>query len=96
MAFDERTLTLEVIEDILRMEEGELKLVLRGLSPLIAFVGDDDGEYLTGNVISNVGRPYFLHASFENYLRDSSRSGPFYVDLHEYEHMVTITPGRRQ
>jgi hypothetical protein len=56
-----------VIADILEMKEGELKLVLRGLSSLIAFEGDENGEYLTGKIVSNVGRPYFLHASFGDY-----------------------------
>jgi hypothetical protein len=40
MTFDDDYLTPEVIEDILEMEEGEVKLILRGLSSLIAFKGD--------------------------------------------------------
>jgi hypothetical protein len=59
LAFEDDNLTPEVIEDILGMEEGELKLVLRGLSSLIAFEGDKNGEYLSGNVVSYVWRPYF-------------------------------------
>jgi NACHT domain len=90
MAFDEHTLTPEVIEDILGMEEGELKLVLRGLSSVIAFVRDENGEYLTGKVIPDVGRPYFVHASFGDFLGDSSRSGPFYIDQQTYKHQGTI------
>ena len=71
----------EVIEDILGMEEGELKLVLRGLSSLM----DGNGEGLNEEVI-----PHFAHASFRDYLFNSSRSGPFHVNLQEYENQVTI------
>jgi hypothetical protein len=90
VAFTKGDLTPVVIEDILEMEEGEVKLVLQGLSSLIAFEGDENGEYLTGNIVSNVGRPYFLHASFGDFLRDSSRSGPFYVDKQLYKNQGTI------
>ena len=68
----------EVVEDILGMEEGELKLVLRGLSSLM-----EDG--VASNII-----PCFAHASFRDYLFDSSRSGPFHVNLEEYENQFTI------
>ena len=73
----------EVIEDILGMEEGELKLVLRGLSSLM----DENGKYLDkGSYVI----PHFAHASFRDYLFDSSRSGPFHVNRQEYENQVTI------
>ena len=75
----------EVIEDILGMEEGELKLVLSGLSSLM----DGNGERLHEGLISDV-IPYFAHASFHDYLFDSSRSGPFHVNLQEYESQVVI------
>ena len=75
----------EVNEDILGMEEGELKLVLSGLSSLM----DGNGEYLHEGVISYV-IPHFAHASFRDYLFDSSRSGPFHVNLKEYENQVII------
>ena len=75
----------EVIEDILGMEEGELKLVLSGLSSLM----DGNGERLHEGVISYV-IPHFAHASFRDYLFDSSRSGPFHVNLKEYENQVII------
>ena len=75
----------EVIEDILGMEEGELKLVLSGLSSLM----DGNGEYLHEGVISYV-IPHFAHASFRDYLFDSSRSGPFYVNRQEYEAQFII------
>ena len=70
-----------VIEDILGMEEGELKLVLRGLSSLM----DEDGGSLDNELI-----PHFAHASFRDYLFNSSRSGPFHVNRHEYENQATI------
>jgi len=81
----------EVIEDILGMEEGELKLVLRGLSSLM----DGDGEALikgaTGiSYVIPYVIPPFAHASFRDYLFNSSRSGPFHVDQQEYENQFTI------
>jgi NACHT domain len=90
VAFTRGDLTPVVIEDIFEMEEGELKLVLRGLSSLIAFKGDKNGEYLTGSIVSNVGRPYFLHASFGDFLEDSTRSGPFHVDKQVHKNQGTI------
>jgi hypothetical protein len=87
----------EVIEDILGMEEGELKLVLCGLSSLMKDENNEDnendgndgnGECLSKGVISYV--PRFAHASFRDYLFDSSRSGPFHVNRQEYENQVTI------
>ena len=71
----------EAMEDIFGMEEGELKLVLRGLSSLME--DEDDGN--SGDVI-----PGFAHASFGDYLFDSSRSGPFHVNRQEYENQLTI------
>ena len=75
----------EVIEDILGMEEGELKLVLSGLLSLM----DGNGERLHKGVISYV-IPHFAHASFLDYLLDSSRSGPFHVNLKEYENQIIL------
>ena len=74
-----------MIEDILGMEEGELKLVLSGLSSLM----DGNGERLQEGVITYV-IPNFAHASFRDYLFDSSRSGPFHVNLKEYENQIVI------
>jgi hypothetical protein len=79
----------EVIEDILGMEEGQLKLVLRGLSSLMKDDNDKNGMYLNNGLLRNV-IPHFAHASFRDYLFDSSRSGPFYVDLQEYRNQLTI------
>ena len=75
----------EVIEDILGMEEGELRLVLSGLSSLM----DGNGERMGGGVISYV-IPHFAHASFLDYLINSSRSGPFHVNRQEYGNQVII------
>jgi NACHT domain len=76
----------EVIEDILEMEEGELKLVLCGLSSLME---DENGKSLNKEVTSYV-IPHFVHASFSDYLLDSSRSGLFHVDQQEYGNQITI------
>jgi NACHT domain len=78
IVFEEKNLP-EAIEDILGMEEGELKLVLRGLSSLMEDENDD---------LHSI--PRFAHASFGDYLLDSSRSGPFHVNLLEYDNQVTI------
>ena len=75
----------EVIEDILGMEGGGLKLVLRGLSSLMG----ENGEFLN-NGLTSYTIPPFAHASFLDYLFDSSRSGPFHVDQQEYKNQVTI------
>ena len=73
----------EVIEDILGMEEGELRLLLRGLSSLMDEKGEslNEGPYVI---------PRFAHASFSDYLLNSSRSGPFHVNRQKYESQVTI------
>jgi hypothetical protein len=81
---------LEVIEDILGMEEGELKLVLRGLSSLMENENDENkenGECLNKGV---KGVIRFAHSSFNDYLFNSSRSGPFHVNQQEYENQLTI------
>ena len=76
----------EVMENIFGMEEGELKLVLRGLSSLMKDYNDENKHTgATSYVI-----PHFAHASFGDYLFDSSRSGPFHVNRQEYENHVTI------
>ena len=87
IAFDKKK-TPEMIEDILRMERGELKLVLRGLSSLMKEENDEIGERLNEGIISYV--PHFAHASFNDYLFDSSRSGSFHVNRQEYENHITI------
>ena len=76
----------EAIEDIFGMEEGELKQVLRGLSSLTK---DEIGESLNKGVNSYV-IPHFAHASFHDYLSNSSRSGIYHVNRQEYENQVII------
>ena len=88
VVFDENHLP-EMIEDILGMEEGELNLALRGLSSLMEDRNDVNGKGLNNGVISYV-IPHFAHASFRDYLFNSSRSGPFHVNLQEYKNRVTI------
>jgi hypothetical protein len=88
IAFDQKDLP-EVIEDILAMEEGQLKLVLHGLSSLMKNENDEKGERFDKGVIPYV-IPHFAHASFSDYLFDSSRSGPFHVNRQEYENQVAI------
>ena len=83
IAVDNRWLP-EVIKDILGMEEGELKLVLRGLSSLM----DENGCFDKEGVMLFI--PYFAHASFSDYLFNPSRSGSFHVNRQEYENQVTI------
>jgi hypothetical protein len=78
----------QVIEDILEMEEGELKLVLHGLSSLMEDENEDD-ECSNERFISYV-IPHFAHASFSDYLLNPSRSGRFYINRQEYENQVTI------
>ena len=70
----------EVFEDIFGMEEGELELVLCGLSSLM----DDENGKKKKYVI-----PDLTHASFSDYLFDSSRSGPFHVNQDEYNSQFT-------
>ena len=79
----------EVMEDVFGMEEGELKLVLRGLSSLMKDEDDNDWDFLNSWAPSYV-IPHFAHASFSDYLLDSSRSGPFHVNQQEYENQLTI------
>ena len=76
----------EVIGDILGMEEGKLKLVLRGLSSLTY----GNGEYINEDGVTSYSIPGFEHASFYDYLLDSSRSGPFYVNLQECKNQIVI------
>ena len=74
----------EVIGDILGMEEGKLKLVLRGLSSLMKDENDKDRR------VTSYVTPHFAHSSFSDYLFDSSRSGPFHVNRQEYGNQVTL------
>ena len=88
-----------MIEDILEMERGELKLVLRGLSSLLIDEDDVNGDRLMedegeeGEECLNKWSyviPDFAHASFSDYLFDSSRSGPFHVNRQEYDNQFIL------
>ena len=90
LAFDD-DLDPDVIEDILGMEEGDLGLVLSGLSSLMEDDSYENGAYLNkGFFAYHDVIPRFTHASFSDYLFDSSRSGPFHVNLREYENQITL------
>ena len=87
IAFEENNVP-DVIEEILGMEEGQLKRVLRGLSSLMKDENDDNGERLDREVPYVI--PNFAHVSFRDYLLNSSRSGSFHVNLEGYKDQVTI------
>jgi hypothetical protein len=61
-------LTLTQIEELLELETGDLRLILRGLHSVINVPEQDD-----------VGVLSVHHASFLDYLDNSTRSGPFYL-----------------
>ena len=77
LAFDD-DLKGEVIEDILGMEEGDLRLVLSGLSSLMEDEDDEDRWVLYNSlkqsfsdVVTYDVIPHFAHASFSDYLFDT-------------------------
>ncbi|KIM46666.1 hypothetical protein M413DRAFT_440266 [Hebeloma cylindrosporum] len=78
-----------VIEDLLGMKAGEVGLVLRGLHSLIKF-SHIPGEYF--NRSTDIGEDNgirLLHASFEDYLVDRSRSGHFFIDRSLFRTQIT-------
>ena len=83
----------EVMEDVFGMDEGELVQVLYGLSSLIKDSDDNDVNWATWACLdtgaTSYAIPHFAHASFGDYLFDSSRSGQFHVNRQEYENQVT-------
>ncbi|KAF8150920.1 hypothetical protein B0H34DRAFT_156525 [Crassisporium funariophilum] len=82
-----------VIEDILGMDEGEAKLVLRGLHSLLSFPDDNDDVKRTvdeADVKGHGGGIRLLHASFRDYLIDKGRSGPFFIDTSEADARLTV------
>ena len=87
-AFDNKKLP-EMVEDIPGMEEGQLKQILRGLSSLMKDENNENGGNLNRGVISYV-IPDFAHASFGDYLFDSSRSRAFHVNRQDYENQVAM------
>ena len=79
----------EVIEDIFGMEEGELKQVISGLSALMRDE-DENWECLMNTGATSYVILHFAHASFGDYLFNSSRWGPCHVNRQKYEDQVTI------
>ena len=79
------TASAKVNEDIFGLEKGQLKQVLRGLLSLMKGKDDGDDDDEESDII-----PHFAHASFSDFLFDSSRSGTFHVNQQEYETQVTI------
>jgi hypothetical protein len=62
------------IEQLLELEEGDVRLALCGLHSVISgLVGDGSDDWSEGSEI------YFHHASFRDFLLDSGRAGIFYV-----------------
>ncbi|KAJ7918026.1 hypothetical protein B0H13DRAFT_1710088 [Mycena leptocephala] len=62
---------LAQIEQLLELEDGEVRLALRGLHSLIAGLEGDNSDYPLGL--------NFHHASFRDFLQDPGRAGIFYV-----------------
>ncbi|KAJ7918010.1 hypothetical protein B0H13DRAFT_1710071 [Mycena leptocephala] len=62
------------IEQLLELEEGDVRLALCGLHSVISGLeGDGSDDWSEGSEI------YFRHASFRDFLLDSGRAGIFYV-----------------
>jgi hypothetical protein len=77
-----------VIEDLLGMRVGEVGLVLRGMHSLIKFPHIPD-ENSTDVDSDEDDRIRLLHASFEDYLVDRNRSGPFFIDTNIFRIQIT-------
>ncbi|KAJ7775231.1 hypothetical protein B0H14DRAFT_2401723 [Mycena olivaceomarginata] len=61
------TLTLHDIEELLKVEPGDVRLALRGLHSVIRIPSESNGQLFSH------------HASFIDFLKDPKRSGTFYV-----------------
>ncbi|KAJ6557638.1 hypothetical protein B0H19DRAFT_1261243 [Mycena capillaripes] len=59
------------IDSLLQLESGDTTLSLRGLHSVVKF--DSKADNWTA-------APYFIHASFSDFLRDRSRAGNFFID----------------
>ena len=78
-----------VIEDLLGMKVGEVGLVLRGLHSLIRFPHIPDENYTRSTEFGKDNGIRLLHASFEDYLVDKNRSGPFSIDTNIFRIQIT-------
>lgn len=65
------------IEVIMRLESGDVHMALFDMSSLISVNGDPTNRRLR-----------ILHASFQDYLFDSSRSGEYHIDISESHHDI--------
>ncbi|KAJ7918017.1 hypothetical protein B0H13DRAFT_308516 [Mycena leptocephala] len=59
------------IEQLLELEQGDVRLALHGLHSVISGLEEDNSDYLLGL--------NFHHASFRDFLQDPGRAGIFYV-----------------
>ncbi|KAJ7813252.1 hypothetical protein B0H13DRAFT_2468821 [Mycena leptocephala] len=59
------------IEQLLELEQGDVRLALHGLHSVISHLEEDNSDYLLGL--------NFHHASFRDFLQDPRRAGIFYV-----------------
>ena len=78
-----------VIEDLLGMKVGEVGLVLRGTHSLIKFPHIPDENFTRSTDIGEDNGIRLLHASFEDYLVDKSRSGHFFIDKNIFRAQIT-------
>ena len=78
-----------VIEDLLGMKAGEVGLVLRGLHSLIRFPHIPDEIFTRSMDIDEDDGIRLLHASFQDYLVDKNRSGPFFINTNIFRAQIT-------
>ena len=78
-----------VIEDLLGMKVGEVGLVLRGLHSLIRFPHISDENFTRSTDVDEGDGIRLLHASFEDYLIDKNRSGPFFINTNLFGTQLT-------
>ena len=91
LAFNDDELIPEAIEDVFGMVEGDLRPALSGLSSLMEDTSDKNEWCMNMEVISYHNVIFhFAHSSFSDYLFNPSRSGPFHINLQEYENQLTI------
>ncbi|KAJ7016409.1 hypothetical protein C8F04DRAFT_537299 [Mycena alexandri] len=68
---------VSAIEQLLELETGDVRLILRGLHSVLDIPAEEDTRISAH------------HASFLDFLRNSSRSGPFYVGSSQCRHNLT-------
>ncbi|KAF8167120.1 hypothetical protein B0H34DRAFT_1212 [Crassisporium funariophilum] len=80
----------DVIEDILGVESGEVKLVFRGLHSLVWFPGDQAENFSRDDDAECKSGIRLHHASFQDYLVDKDRSGQFFIEISEFQNRLTM------